>query len=114
MQLPYHINTVSLSMAAEVLKHYELVAEVIEKIKEERRWLMEALKSIGVKPFPSDANFILTKTPKSSTFVSNALMKRNVLVRSFGDIPLLEGCIRITVGSRMMNDRVVSALKEII
>jgi histidinol-phosphate/aromatic aminotransferase/cobyric acid decarboxylase-like protein len=37
---------------------------------------------------------------------------RNVLVKDRGHLPLLDNCIRVTVGTRDMNKSFVSALKQ--
>jgi histidinol-phosphate/aromatic aminotransferase/cobyric acid decarboxylase-like protein len=37
---------------------------------------------------------------------------RKVLVKDRGHLPLLENCIRVTVGTRNMNEAFLSALKD--
>jgi histidinol-phosphate aminotransferase len=67
-----------------------------------------------VKPYPSDANFILFKVTKdslTSATVTERIENRNVLVKDRGHLPLLENCIRVTVGNRSMNKAFLSALK---
>ena len=77
---------------------------------------MDNLKQVdGVTPYPSDANFILFKVTKgnlTSAIVKERLESRNVLVKDRGHLPLLENCIRVTVGTRNMNETFLSALKE--
>jgi histidinol-phosphate/aromatic aminotransferase/cobyric acid decarboxylase-like protein len=38
--------------------------------------------------------------------------KLNVLVKNRGHLPLLENCIRVTVGNRNMNEKFLATLKE--
>ena len=76
---------------------------------------MQNLKQIdGVKPYPSDANFILFKVIKdklNSATLTNRMEKIKVLVKDRGHLPFLNNCIRVTVGTREMNESFVSALK---
>ena len=78
--------------------------------------MMKNLKQIdGVKPYPSDSNFILFKVTKdklNSATLTERMENRNVLVKDRGHLFLLENCIRVTVGTREMNDAFVSALRE--
>ena len=67
-----------------------------------------------MKPYTSDANFILFKVTKddlNSAALTERMEKRNVLVKDRGHLTLLENCIRVTVGTRDMNKTFVSALK---
>ncbi|NIQ06355.1 MAG: hypothetical protein GWO20_11725 [Candidatus Korarchaeota archaeon] len=58
--------------------------------------------------------FRITKKGLSSSAVRERLRSKNVLVKDKGYAPLLENCIRVTVGTRDMNEAFVSALKEVL
>jgi len=114
IQLPYNINVMSLKMATEILKHPDVLASTIQSVKAERTWLNEALGKIPkVVAYPSEANFILLKTPRPSPKVAEALKERGILVRGFGDVHGLEGCIRVTVGTREMNSQFICGLEAV-
>ena len=112
---PFNVNSVSQKTIALALQNWSYFKEQIDIVVNERKWLMKKLKQIDeVKPYPSDANFILFKVTKdnlSSSNVTERIKKRNVLVKDRGHLPLLENCIRVTVGTRNMNESFVSALK---
>jgi histidinol-phosphate/aromatic aminotransferase/cobyric acid decarboxylase-like protein len=44
--------------------------------------------------------------------LAERIEKRNVLVKDRGHLPMLENTIRVTVGTRDMNKKFVSALTE--
>jgi histidinol-phosphate aminotransferase len=98
------------------LQKWSYFEEQINFVVNEREWLMENLTQIdGVTPYPSDANFILFKVTKgnfTSANVTERMENRNVLVKDRGHLPLVENCIRVTVGTRNMNETFLSALKE--
>ena len=113
---PFNVNAVTQQTMALALEKWSYFKEQINFVVNEREWLMENLTQIdGVTPYPSDANFILFKVTKenlTSAIVTERMENRNVLVKDRGHLPLLENCIRVTVGTRNMNESFLSALKE--
>jgi len=113
---PFNVNSVTQQTIALALEKWSYFEEQINFVVNERKWLMKNLTQIdGVTPYPSDANFILFKVTKddlTSATVTERMENRNVLVKDRGHLPLLENCIRVTVGTRNMNEAFFSALKE--
>jgi histidinol-phosphate aminotransferase len=113
VRLPYNVNVLTQLVAEQVLQHQALLAEQAAAIKAERARLYGELeRTAGTKPFSSDANFILFRVSAAERTFS-ALKQRGVLIRNLhGSTPALEGCLRVTVGTRAENDRFVTALRE--
>lgn len=113
---PFNVNSVTQQAIVLALQKWSYFKEKIDLVVNEREWLITNLIHIdGVKPNHSDANFILFKVTKndlSSATLTERMEKRNVLVKDRGHLPLLENCIRVTVGTRDMNESFVSALKK--
>ncbi|MEM3550417.1 MAG: histidinol-phosphate transaminase [Candidatus Bathyarchaeia archaeon] len=118
VMLPFNVNTVTQKMIVLALKNYSYFKGRINQIICEREWLFEKLRQIeGVKPYPSDTNFILTRITKgemSSSNMRELLRKKNVLVRDRGASPLLDNCIRVSVGTRKMNKTFLNTLEEVL
>ena len=74
-----------------------------------------ALGDLDVDVWPSGANFVLFR-PRTSdgATVWQALVDRSVLVRNCSSWPRLDGCLRVTVGTRAEDDAFLQALEEII
>jgi histidinol-phosphate aminotransferase len=113
---PFNVNSVTQQAIVLALQNWSYFKEKLEFVVNEREWLLKNLQQIdGIKPFPSDANFILFKVTKdglNSTTLAERMANRNVLVKDRGHLDLLRNCIRVTVGGRSMNECFVSALKE--
>jgi histidinol-phosphate aminotransferase len=113
---PFNVNIVTQRLIALALENWNYFKERIQYVIREREWLRNGLSKIdGINQYPSDANFILFKVAKNrltSSIVAKRLENRNVLVKDRGDLPLLKNCIRVTVGTRDMNEIFLSALKE--
>jgi histidinol-phosphate aminotransferase len=87
------------------------VAELVE----ERGRLSAALGDLDVEVWPSGANFVLFR-PRSQdgADVWQQLVDRSVLVRNCASWPRLEGCLRVTVGTRAEDDAFLVALQEVL
>ncbi|WP_010680944.1 histidinol-phosphate transaminase [Acetivibrio cellulolyticus] len=110
---PYNISSLSQLVAKLVFEDREEIEAQIKYLIEQREYLCAELEKINnVSVLPSGANYILVKLPDAKT-VAKELEKRGVLVRSFGDAPVLGKYIRISVGNKEQNDVLLEELKSI-
>ena len=111
VRLPFNVNSYSQAIAVRILKEKGLIDRAIKDIASERERLFSALCEIkGVKPYPSEANFILFKVDHPEK-VYRALLKRGILVRNMDS--QIRGCLRVTVGTERENSLFLDNLKEI-
>lgn len=111
MKPPYNVNILSQEAAEKKLLQSTLKAQV-RKILVEKEKLVSALKAAKfiVKVFPSDANFILVKVDEA-TYRYQQFLDNGVVVRNRSNQPLCENCLRITVGNKEENERLMEVLK---
>jgi histidinol-phosphate aminotransferase len=113
---PFNMNVVTQRFIALALKNWNYFKEQINYTVKEREWLRNTLNKIdGITAYPSETNFVLFKVTKNnltSSTVTKRLESRNVLVKNRGALPLTANCIRVTVGTRSMNETFVSGLEE--
>jgi histidinol-phosphate aminotransferase len=110
---PYNVGVLTQLIAERILaSHAELEAQAVE-IRADRAKLAARLQEMpGVAQFPSDANFILARVPDAPRIYAG-LARRRVLVRNLhGSHPLLDHCLRFTVGTPGENVQLVAALAE--
>jgi histidinol-phosphate aminotransferase len=117
VRLPYNINSLSQASAEFALDHIGFLQQQTEAIVLERRRLHAALESIeGIEVWPSEANFILFR-PRGVTAdaVFEGLKQAGILIRNLSHAdPLLNGCLRVTVGTPDENRSFLSALKALL
>lgn len=116
VRLPYNINTLTQLTAEHALSNMPVFTEQASWIKQRRVELIEALGALpGVQVFPSDANFILLRVAAGTAgTLFSELLTRGILIKKLdGSHPLLNDCLRITVGKPEENARLVQALTEI-
>jgi histidinol-phosphate aminotransferase len=110
---PYNINEASQQLAIQALDNIEQVNNWIKEIVSERGKLVRSLAdfSFVLKIYPSDANFILIRTTEPKK-IYNYLVKNGIIVRDRSSITLCEGCLRITVGTKKENEKIIEVLKQ--
>lgn len=110
IQYPYAVSSISLNAAISILKRVEEVKRVIEEVKAEREWLYRELGMLGLRVFRSDANFILFDVDEHENMYRRLKDEEGILVRRIGQIGGYKGCLRVTVGTRDMNERFLNGL----
>lgn len=113
VKYPYNLSLPAQKAALEVLSSAEKVRDGAREIIEERERLrleLEALPSVK-KVFPSDANFLLVRIEDAEEKYEK-LKGRGIITRLRSKELNCASCLRITVGSRVENDELLDALKE--
>jgi histidinol-phosphate aminotransferase len=113
VKAPYNMNALTSRVALLALRKKDEVQRTINSIVEERTWLSNTLAALPciVHVFPSDANFILVRC-NHATALYEYLAAREIIVRNRSAEPLLQNCLRITVGVRHENEQLLRAMKE--
>ena len=114
VRLPYHLDSMTQAAGLVALEmHDELTAHIPEVVAERDRVGDELLQLEGVgRVWPSSANFILLRTRVPDVF--EQLLDLGVLIRDFSSAPGLDGCVRVTIGTREENDWFLRALRKVV
>ena len=115
IQSPYPISTLSLAIASGVLADVDLIKQTIKSVRSERERVFARLSKIdGIKIFRSDANFVFIEAGKNYQAISKTLNSNGIVVKLLGNITNHKGCMRITIGTREMNDKYLKCIEQII
>lgn len=111
VKAPYNVNALSQEFILKALENKNQLKENVRNIITEREWLQDQFKDIEciAKVFPTDANFFLIKL-KDIEKVYRQMLEQEILT-SRRD-PAIPGCIRINVGSRQENEKLINLLKN--
>jgi histidinol-phosphate aminotransferase len=114
LQSPYSVNSVAQEVVRLILDRWDEVVKAVEVVKAERDFLVRELASTkGVRPYDSKANFVLFKVEAmGSEELVERLEAMGFYVRERNAKPLLENCIRVTVGPRRVNELFIEALRR--
>ena len=114
VQAPYAMSTPVVECVEDALQDEQLAAadEVVKAIIKERERVSTALQEFPFvrKVWPSAANFVLVQVDDAGLVMRRCEEKR-ILLRYYGGD--LADCIRISVGSREENERMLEALRTL-
>jgi histidinol-phosphate aminotransferase len=110
----YPVDSVCQAVCAAAVSDKEYYAATSAKVVEERTRVRDELIKMGFTVPESSANFLFAgRADKGGKYIYENLKARGVLVRFWNTDKLKDFC-RITVGTREQNDKLLSALREIL
>jgi histidinol-phosphate aminotransferase len=116
----YNVDAVALALATAAIKDQAYFKANVELVRADRRTLTEQLIALGFGVLDSSTNFVLAQvagaknlSPLRAGQIHEELARRNIYVRYF-DIPGLDDKLRISVGTKQQNDKLLAALREIL
>ncbi len=110
---PFNINSIAQAAALACLADGAYYRRIARQIAAEKKVLCRGLKKLGVDYKESFTNFILIDLKKDSTQVAQALLKKGVIVRDM-NFWGLKNFIRVTVGTKAENGKLLKTLKEVL
>lgn len=111
---PFNVNVYSEAVAVAALDEQDWVDAGVATVGVERERLATALKGLGFRVHPSQANFLLTAPPIDAGELLLALRKAGILARTFPATAGLEHTIRFTVGGPNHTEALLAALRAIL
>lgn len=98
---PYNIGALNQKEAVEILKNERAMIYTRSLILNERERMEKSLAKLGLRVFPSQANFILFQVPQASR-ISRRLAEQGVILRDKSSE--IENALRVSVGKQDEND----------
>ncbi len=113
LKLPeWNISAGATAAGLAALKEEKYIKDTPVYVKRERDFLTEALRSAGIKVFPSESDHILIKSERP---LYDLLLKKGILIRDCREIPgLSEGYYRIAVRDHDSNVMLTNALETVV
>jgi histidinol-phosphate aminotransferase len=109
---PYSVNSIALACLPAALADQAYIDSHVKEVLLARGEFADTLDGMGIRYWPSQANFILIYVGSLHAAFSKAMRSRGVLVRDRSSDPGCDGCVRITVGDRAQMQRAVQAMTE--
>jgi histidinol-phosphate aminotransferase len=111
---PFKVGALAETVATRVLEQdEEWVQTTVERTRTNRERLSAELAEMGLRYWPSAANFLLVSAPGGNAQAfKEALRDFDVGVRAFPAIPQAGDCVRITIGPWALMECLLSAIKE--
>jgi histidinol-phosphate aminotransferase len=96
---PYDINSFAVTAAFAALADQAYVDAYVAEVLAARQWLVERLVAAGVRHHVDGGNYLLIWPQRPAAEVDQALREAGILVRSMAGKPLIDGSLRVSLGT---------------
>jgi len=110
-QSPYSVNALAALAARAAIRDGDYVARYVAEALAARELLYQEFERLKIPYYRSQANFVLARFGDRAIEIRDRLRAAGVLVRDRSYE--LEGCVRITVGTREQVQQLVTLLEEV-
>lgn len=113
LRTPFNTSGVAQAAALAALDDREHVERCIATNASERKRLSESLSKLGLRPVPSETNFIFMEVGPEAKEICDELLHLGVIVRPLGWMGFPEA-IRVSVGTAEENEKCLAAMAQIL
>lgn len=110
---PYDINSFAVTAALAALKDQAYVDDYVAQVIEARAWMAEQLRAAGVRHHVEGGNYLLIWPQGDPAAVDQALREAGILVRAMTGKPLIDGSLRVSIGTLEQMQRFWAAYQRI-
>lgn len=97
---PYDINSLAVTAALAALADQAYVDAYVAEVLGARDWLVAQLLQAGVRHHSAGGNYLLIWPQADPRAVEQALRQAGILVRSMAGKPLIDGSLRVSLGTK--------------
>ncbi len=109
VRAPYNVNIFSQAIGTWAIEHREIFLENARCIVDNRKMLEQGLKELGLKPYPSEANFVWLTLPEG---IFEALEAKQIYIRKMKIDD--NSYYRINAGTVEENNKLLEALRVLL
>ena len=110
---PFNVNCLAQVAAAAALDDSAFLEKTVELTHSGLDFLVTELRKMGLKTFPTQANFFMVDLERNASVVFKEMLKHGVIVRSMESYGF-DTCIRVNVGLASENRAFINALKSVL
>ena len=110
---PYDINSFAVTAAHAALADQAYVDSYVAEVLRARTWLVQQLQAAGVRHHAAGGNYLLIWPERSAEEVEQNLRQAGILVRSMAAKPLIDGSLRVSIGTTEQMQRFWAAYLQV-
>ncbi|MBM5816333.1 MAG: histidinol-phosphate aminotransferase family protein [Cyanobacteria bacterium K_Offshore_surface_m2_239] len=110
---PYDVNSFAVRAAIAALGDQAYVEAYVEAVIEAKEWLSGAMARAGVRHHVDGGNYLLIWPATPVLEMDQRLREAGILVRSMAGKPLIDGSMRVSIGTRDQMERFWEAFQAI-
>jgi histidinol-phosphate aminotransferase len=96
---PYDVNSFAVTAAFAALADQAYVDNYVAEVLRAKAWLLEQLRQSGLRHHAEGGNYLLIWPKIPAAQMEQSLRQAGILVRSMAGKPLIDGCLRVSIGS---------------
>jgi histidinol-phosphate aminotransferase len=109
---PFSVNIIANKAAMAAMDDQDFVQNYVNQVKESKEYVKNELKNIADEVYDSEANFIFFYVGYKQEWYHSKLIKKRIKLRRYPNNPMLEGYIRLTLGTIDQMKIVINHLKD--
>jgi len=110
---PYDINSFAVTAAFAALQDQAYTDAYVADVIEARAWMAHQLQASGVRHHVEGGNYLLLWPQCDPAVVDQQLRAAGILVRAMTGKPLIDGSLRVSIGTREQMQRFWAAYRQI-
>ncbi len=117
VRLPFSVSILAETAGVAALEDLTFYNATLDTVRQGRVFLAEALASLGCRPRPSQANFLLFRLPDYCALAARAVFERllaqGIIIRPLDSYGLPD-CLRVSIGTETENRAFIQALERVL
>ena len=110
---PYDVNSFAVTAARAALADQPYTDAYVAEVLRARAWLAAQLQGAGVRHHSAGGNYLLLWPRRPAAMVEAELRTAGILVRSMAGKPLIDGALRVSIGTTEQMGRFWTAYRRI-
>ena len=110
---PYDINSFAVTAAHAALADQAYVDSYVAEVLRARTWLVQQLQAAGVRHHAAGGNYLLIWPERPAEEVEQRLRQAGILVRSMAAKHLIDGSLRVSIGTTEQMQRFWAAYLQV-
>jgi len=110
---PFNVNSLAQAAASAALEDKKFLVKTRKAVLEGKKFLYAEFSKMGLGYVPSVANFILLDSGRDGVEIFKTMLRFGVIVRDMQQYGL-KNYIRVTIGTKKENERLIRVLKKIL
>ena len=112
VQSPYSVNSIAIIAGIASLLDKNYIQNIKNEISESKKYLEKELGNLGLKTYPSYANFLLIYGNEKAEFLFHKLKKNSIITKIFKNDDKLKNHLRITIPKLEDAKKIIQILKS--
>lgn len=109
---PFAVNNIAVEAALEALDDQAFVQKYVDAVDECKPFFIDAIKPIAKEIYPTEANFCFFYVGPRYEWYHSRCLRKNIKIRRYPTNPMLDGYLRITLGSKEQMQPFLDAVKD--